>query len=310
MARLPGVDLSYAQPTTLGIAPYAFVFVRAGYGSGHIDSKWSAHSARVRAAGKVLGAYWFWYLAQDNAAAVAAFLNAAANVDLLALDLEGASANTSEGHAEAADFIARVHAAGNRIGLYHSDSGFPSLGQDWNWVAKWAATAPTRMWAFWQFTDHLGGANLDGDWFNGDGPALEALIHPLVAATAVVEAEMKVIRVKGEDFLAGPAGGRILSAPACGGSALIDLAPGTIIRSIAQVSGTDGSDLRLTEYAGQPGYLCYRKADGTNGPWQPAVAGGDAAVDGELIAYIGRKVQTLLTSDPGAATGGGHPLKT
>ena len=73
--------------------------------------------------------------------------------------------------AQARVFIAEVHRAGRKIGLYHSRSGFPSLGQDWNWIAQWGDTPPNMPWAFWQWQ----GSPLDRDMFNGDHTALRKL---------------------------------------------------------------------------------------------------------------------------------------
>jgi hypothetical protein len=101
---------------------------------------------------------------------VDAFLATAKGVNLLALDLETNGADTMT-HDEAALFLRLVHAKGHKIGLYHSLSGYPHLGQDWNWVARWGTAPPPSPWAFWQYA----GSPLDRDRFNGSLAQLRVL---------------------------------------------------------------------------------------------------------------------------------------
>jgi lysozyme len=160
---IDGIDVSRHQSTTPALGGLSFAFARATYGS-YGDSKYAVHSAAFRAAGIVAGAYHFGRSTPSPELQVAAFLKAAGGADLLALDLESDGGNVPMSAAQARAFIAAVHAAGRKIGLYHSRSGFPSLGQDWNWVAKWGSAAPTGIpWAFWQWQ----GSPLDRNRFNG-----------------------------------------------------------------------------------------------------------------------------------------------
>ena len=170
---LEGCDISSHQSTTPDLSAYSFVFCRATYGSS-VDTMYAKHSAAVRAQGAALGAYAFGRSASRAPIAdqVSVFLATAGKADLLALDLEADGAFVGMTNAEAAAFIEAVHATGRGIGLYHSLSGFPSVGQDWNWVASWGRLAPPIPWTFWQFR----GSPLDLDAFNGDAAALEALI--------------------------------------------------------------------------------------------------------------------------------------
>ena len=167
---LTGIDLSHCQTTTPPLAGLDFVFVKATDGVGK-DPLYDMHCANVLKAGKVLGAYAFGYNLSPAYSPVdqaAALLTIAPNIKLLALDLEYSKIPMTL--AQGAAFIAFVHAAGHKIGLYSSDSGFPNLGQDWNWVANWSK-APTRPWTFWQSQ----GSPLDQDVFAGDMTALLAL---------------------------------------------------------------------------------------------------------------------------------------
>lgn len=173
MVYLTGIDVSRYQSSTPPLAGLAFLIARAGYGSGNpADSRYALHAANARAAGVALGAYWYWYDGQNNDVAVAQFLEIAADADFLALDLEGVNHATASGQASARDFIALVHAAGRPIGLYASLSGFPQLGQDWNWVAYWESVEPPIAWTFWQY----GSTVLDHDKFRGDAAALAAFV--------------------------------------------------------------------------------------------------------------------------------------
>ena len=73
--------------------------------------------------------------------------------------------------AQAQAFIRTVKAAGYKCGLYHQLSGYPSFGQDWNWVAVWGSAPPARPWDFWQYQ----GIGTDRDRYNGTLADLRAL---------------------------------------------------------------------------------------------------------------------------------------
>ena len=176
---LQGCDISSHQSTTPNLSAYAFVFCRAAYGTA-IDTMYAKHSAAVRGQGSTLGAYTFGRSAHyvPIADQVAVLLSVGKDADLLALDVE--QDTDAGGHPlpysmtgfEAGEFITAVHAAGKTIGLYHSTSGYPTVGQDWRWVAAWGRTPPPIPWDFWQFR----GSPLDLDAFNGDQAALDALV--------------------------------------------------------------------------------------------------------------------------------------
>jgi len=165
---LEGIDISYAQATTPSLIGLSFVFCRATYGGTGVDTMWATHSADVRSQGKVLGAYHFWYDGTSGATQAAHFLSIAPNADLYALDFEGSAVDQTGAKA----FIAAVQAAGKKCALYHSLSGFPSWGQNYNWVADWSTTPPAISWTFWQYQ----GSPLDRDRFAGDAAALAALV--------------------------------------------------------------------------------------------------------------------------------------
>jgi lysozyme len=178
-----GIDISHWQSVTPPLGAQDFVFCRATYGTSR-DGKYAQHSANVRRAGAVLGAYHFGRSGSVVSvnAQVLAFLGVSAGADLLVLDLENDAGNPDMTVAEASHFMAEVKRLrpGVPIGLYHSLSGFPlRLGQQFNWVAKWSPTPPSIPWAFWQYTSDgsLPGytGRLDMNRYNGTLADLRAL---------------------------------------------------------------------------------------------------------------------------------------
>jgi hypothetical protein len=166
VSTVKGVDVSKWQATTPPLAGLDFLFARASVGTVK-DDMYAWHTLHASAAGLIVGAYHFGYTGHTSAQ-VAAFLDAAGDVDLYALDVEGPNAQT---HLEATAFIKAVKATGKVCGLYHSDSGFFDAGQDFDWVAKWSPTPPKRHWDFWQYR----GSPLDLDRYNGSRADLDKL---------------------------------------------------------------------------------------------------------------------------------------
>lgn len=183
---LTGLDISTYQTTTPPLGGFAFVFARATYDV-FADARYAQHMAAAKAAGIVRGAYHFGTGRSPADKQVAAFLAAAGDAQLFALDLEQDAVPMSL--SQASSFIDGVQAQGHKIGLYHSESGFPSLGQDYDWVAHWGVPAPSRAWEFHQYTSdgtvpgYTG--RLDLDRFNGSQADLNALagIVPTPAPT-------------------------------------------------------------------------------------------------------------------------------
>lgn len=164
MAYLNGIDVSRWQTNTPGLYGQSFAFARATYGTTR-DLKYSMHVTNFKRAGIVTGAYHFGVGWTTPEAQVKAFLDTVKTnpADLLILDLERDSTKTMT-HTQARRFIQLVQQTGRKIGLYHSRSGFPSLGQDYNWIAQWGSNPPTSItWKFWQWQ----GSPLDRNKFNG-----------------------------------------------------------------------------------------------------------------------------------------------
>ncbi len=171
---LPGIDISSYQSVTPSLTGLAFAFAKASEGN-FADAKYQTHIANIRKAGLTTGAYHFSRASLGTPQAQAAFfLLTAGSVDLYALDVEGSDAFTL---AQCQAFIAAMHQAGKRVGMYHSLSGFPHAGQDWDWVAYYNPTPPTISYDFWQYGPRtIGLQKVDGDTFNGDAAALAALV--------------------------------------------------------------------------------------------------------------------------------------
>lgn len=267
--ELTGIDISYAQATTPPLGAYAFVICKASQ-AGFVDPRWGQHSAATRAAGASLGAYHFGGAASRTPIAdqVALFLATAAGADFLALDLEKDNYwPSSMTDAEAQAFIAGVHAAGRKIGLYHSLSGFPDLGQDWNWVAYWGSAEPTIAHAFWQYSSSEPGVPLDHDKFQGDAAALAAFLAAQEASDM------------GFDFgtgtaTAGPSGARICTSADLGTAIASKLAAGAKVTILGGIAGWRVGVVNLggKEYA----------------RWIPvsdiAAQSGNAALDAAVVA--------------------------
>ena len=170
MTYLKGIDVSRWQPTTPSLAGLEFAFAKASEALAP-DPRWAMHSANIRKAGIILGAYHFARSDISTPEKQAQYFVATApDADLYALDVEGVHAFSP---AEITRFMVQMHALGKTCGLYRSRSGFTlNLGQDWNWVADYrAGSFPTIPWAFWQYTP----TPIDQDFFNGDRDALYRL---------------------------------------------------------------------------------------------------------------------------------------
>jgi len=175
MTTLAGIDISDYQTTTPPLTGLAFCIAKASEGMSAAKT-YGMHVANTRKAGIVTGAYHF---ARNDSTGTPAqqaafFLQTAGDVDLYAVDVEGFHAFSL---AQSQSFIAVMHAAGKRIGMYGSVSGFQRAGQDWDWVAFYNPTPPTIPYDIWQYGPRrIGAVDVDGDTFAGDAVALAKLI--------------------------------------------------------------------------------------------------------------------------------------
>ena len=198
---IPGIDVS-AHNGTPGTAGLGFGVVRATYAAVP-DPKYRAHVTAFRRAGLPVGAYHFGVGWLPVSAQARVFLAVSADADWLVLDLESDGPHRKAMTvAQAAEFIRIVKAAakGRKVGLYHSRSGFPVLGQDFNWVAHYGIPGAREgrnalrgiAWTFWQWQ----GSPLDRNWFNGDQAALQRFVGKSVPVPPPVPAS-KITALRG-----------------------------------------------------------------------------------------------------------------
>lgn len=181
MTRLAGIDVSKWQTASDWTpAGLTFVIARASIGTSK-DTQYDAHIAKAKAAGLMTGAYHFnWddetQPSGDPRVQARFFVQAAGDVDFLFLDVEG---NMSFETDEIVAFIDEVHKLGKRCGLYMSSSVYKwTVGQDYDWIAKWSTTEPSGDWEFWQYSsdgEATDGGRLDLDYFDSTLSALRAL---------------------------------------------------------------------------------------------------------------------------------------
>ena len=160
---LQGIDISHWQERTPSLGGLDFLIARATYGTDS-DPRYKQHSAAARARHLVVGAYHFGRHG-DVPGQVKAFVAAAGDVDLYALDVESDGDDPPMTQAEARDWITGARQAlGRPIGYYHSTSGYADLGQDWRWVADYRKIKkPPIKFDIWQWQ----GCPLDRDHFPG-----------------------------------------------------------------------------------------------------------------------------------------------
>lgn len=173
MANAKGIDVSHWQSLT-DWSPTGLSFVIAKFSEGTTkDAMYSKHIAKARSNGLVVGAYAFNRDDVDINAQATTFAESSATADLFFIDVEGTHAFSQ---AQTAAFITKFRAlTGKHIGLYHSASGFFDAGQDYDWVAHWGVTQPSRSWDFHQYR----GSPLDLDQYNGTEAALRTFVARL-----------------------------------------------------------------------------------------------------------------------------------
>ena len=178
MANANGVDVSHWQTLAdWSVTGLSFVIAKASEGTTK-DAMYDRHIAKGRAAGLVVGAYAFNRADVSMDAQVDAFIAAAGDADLYVLDVEeeGVAGTQKFTLTQTKAFITRFRAlTGKPIGLYMSESGFYSAGQDFDWVAHWGVLAPTRPWDFHQYR----GSPLDLDQYDGTDAALRSFVRSL-----------------------------------------------------------------------------------------------------------------------------------
>jgi hypothetical protein len=262
-----GIDVSSYQAETPPLAGLSFLIARASIGTGK-DSRYAHHIANAKAAGLVTGAYHFGYngVSQDTQADI--FVEAAGNVDLLFLDVEGPSAPSQN---QTRAFIDRVHRHGRACGLYHSLSGYFTVNQDYDWVAKWSTTAPNIPWDFWQYR----GSPLDLDQFHGTDAALRKFVGIPPAPPSDVETGMIIPQVLGHCVAVVDA--RIYPAPDTSAVPIASKLPkGSVVRKFGGIQGWRFCEVNL---GGHPMYAWLRADETDDSPPVLTITDGPAAAD-------------------------------
>lgn len=170
---LNGIDISHWQGSTPSLSGLSFCAIQTCYGT-HKDVMFDTHYANSRKASLFTIGYLFGVNA-DPIAQANALLAIGKDCDLLALDQEMEKNIVPMSDAQAASVISHVKAAGRKIVLYHQLSGFPKLGQDYNWIADWALSPPPKPWAIWQYKGSTASDLIDRDYFDGTVAQLWAL---------------------------------------------------------------------------------------------------------------------------------------
>lgn len=184
---LKGIDVSYANGTlnwTDLAKQVDFAMIRGGY-STTPDDRADANFRDAAAAGVPVGAYWFSYAtnveaAQREAEACITLIKKYKITLPVAFDFEYASVDYAEKQgvkitsdllcAMARRFLDRIRAAGYTPMLYTNvdflGRGFSKLADEYLiWLAHWGVSKPGRNCYMWQYTDKL---RLKGRVFDGD----------------------------------------------------------------------------------------------------------------------------------------------
>jgi hypothetical protein len=168
-----GSDFSHWQTSTPSLAGLGFVIVKASEGT-TADPMYLTHMAKVRSSGKLPGAYCFSRNDVSLDAQAKFFVNHAQGAAFLAVDNEARYATPQDRTAYLINRIRWHDPLGRLVGLYMSESGFQSAGQDFDWVANWIRT-PHHPYLIWQYR----GSPLDLDRYEGTLAQLKDALAPI-----------------------------------------------------------------------------------------------------------------------------------
>lgn len=201
VGKLSGIDVSVYQGSVdwaaVKKAGKDFAFIRACYGTGSIDSRYSANWQNAKAAGVIRGAYQFFRPSQDALQQAQVFLkyNTTEDGDLApVIDIE-----VSEGVSGAVitekvkTWLNAVKAATGRTPIIYTSPAFwrslpntGTLGGYTLWIANWGVSSPGipspwTNWTFWQYSETGSVSGISGavdlNYFNGDLTSLKALAN-------------------------------------------------------------------------------------------------------------------------------------
>lgn len=179
-----GIDLSHWNSVaSWSPAGLGFVIVKASEGT-TADSLYDEHMAKVKASGKLPGAYMF---ARDDVgidAQAKFFATHSPGAYFLAVDNEGKHAMTASQIRSLIAAIRKYDILGRNILLYMSESGFfLYAGQDDNWVANWGNT-PHTPYLIWQYLSgsQSGSGGEDRNRYEGTLAQLKTALSPYPVA--------------------------------------------------------------------------------------------------------------------------------
>lgn len=175
-----GYDLSHWD----GISDYSlvgkgFVIIKVTEGTGYVDPSAGLHLAKAKAAGVMRGAYHFTRDDSGIDAQAKYFVaHAPADYTFLVTDNEGPHVMTDAQLTTLILAIRKYDTLNRPILSYMSDSGFLNSGQDYNYVAKWGSTPPSRPWLIWQYQSGSapGSGGEDHDRYAGSLAQLTAIL--------------------------------------------------------------------------------------------------------------------------------------
>ncbi len=212
MSRIPGLDVSYWQPSVnwpqVRASGQWFVFIKATEGESYADPKFSSHWSGARSAGLLRGAYCFFHPNRDPQKQAAHFVNTVKNTQddgelPPVLDLEAADGMPKNKIlARARLWLEYVEQAFDRKPIIYSNISFlegnfsEADGNPPAWAREhplWLGWYPNQYtpgmnplmprgwtkWTFWQYNNKGSlpgiGDKVDLDWFNGTLEELYAL---------------------------------------------------------------------------------------------------------------------------------------
>jgi len=251
-----GIDVSHYQSATPPLAGRSFLFAKATQGTWFHDPLYAMHIRNARTAGLVTGGY-HWGEHGNITRQVDMFLEAAGDVDLVALDTEHGTSNMTLD--EMAAFADGIHAARKRLVGYASEDRYPVYGQDLRWVAHYGVAAPSIPWDFHQYTS----TPYDKDQYNGTDAELRALVGgPSMIVPQALGHTRTIVDA------------RIYAEP--GGAPIASKMPkGTTLRFFGAVTGWRYCECQL---GGKPQYAWLR-ADETDDTGEPLTVTDGATPD-------------------------------
>lgn len=181
---IKGIDISHWQKNVPKLTECDFVICKASEGATHTDVLFNKHLDECKKRNiAVVGAYHYAKTYNDPVADAYNFYTAIKDRSelgvnmVLALDIEGEDIRREGWLQWCEKWLDTVYKYTSIRPLIYISASYckylqPILNKNYGlWVAHWGAIKPTTgvypIWAIWQYTNKLNGANLDGNYFNG-----------------------------------------------------------------------------------------------------------------------------------------------